>query len=293
MLKALLILIVGSLATAALITPWVYELLRSSFAGEVPWPYSRVFDRVAMVCVLGFLVLLRKHFSLREALDAFRAEKGRKAIKHLGLGILVTLGSVAITIPLLVFWTGDVLWEPRSTADILRKVVKIFFAALLIGAIEESFFRVILLNKFKKHLPIVLAVLGCSLVYAAVHFIAPIKSWRYEEFSWDIGFKYMGQVAGQFLHPTVPPSLFGLLLVGVVLCWVMLRYRSLYLCIGMHAGWVMGVKGVKLIGEFNPALGIPSGRISQYFLVSLPLAWCSIILVLAVFFAFRPRKALL
>jgi membrane protease YdiL (CAAX protease family) len=291
MLKALFILIVGSLSTAALLTPWVYELIRSSLGKELPWPYSRVFDRVAMVCVLAFLLLLRRHFSLKDAIDALRAEHRMQALKHIGVGICITLGSVSLAVPLLIYWTGEVIWNPEPAATILKKVFKIFSAALLISAIEECFFRVILLNKFLKHMSSALAVFCCSLVYASVHFIAPIKSWRYETFSWDVGFTYMGQVAGQFLHPTVPSSMFGLMLVGVVLGWVMLRYRSLYLCMGMHAGWVIGVKGVKLIGDFNPALGIPSGRISQYFLVSLPIAWCSILLVLVAFFLFRPRRS--
>lgn len=278
MLKALFILVVGTLVASALATPWIYYGL-FLLMGEDVWPYSRVFNRVCMLMAFILLLFLRRHFPLREAIAYLKNEPWSVAWRRVVLGIAITVSSVVCAVPLLVFWTGDLIWDPEELSEFAEDAGKILFGALLIGIIEECFFRVLVLNALRRKFSTVTAVIACSLLYAVVHFIAPIKSWSYETFSWDIGLVYLGKVFEQFFHPSVPSSFFGLVLVGIILSMVIIKFKSLYLCIGLHAGWVISVKGIKLLGEFNPALGIPSGRISQYFLVSLPIAWASILCV--------------
>ena len=63
MLRALAILVVGGTLASCVLTPPVYSLLQLLME-EVPWPYSRVFDRVALVMVVAFAYGLRRDLQL-------------------------------------------------------------------------------------------------------------------------------------------------------------------------------------------------------------------------------------
>ena len=54
MLRALVLLVAGALALACLLTPPLYSAIAGLYS-EPPWPYSRVFNRVAMLCALTLL----------------------------------------------------------------------------------------------------------------------------------------------------------------------------------------------------------------------------------------------
>ena len=71
-----------------------------------------------------------------------------------------------------------------------------------------------------------LAALGCSAFYAAVHFIAPDKRWEYPGWSLWVGFDYMAQILSRYTLPAVLLGMVGLLLIGLVLCWTIRRTRS-------------------------------------------------------------------
>jgi membrane protease YdiL (CAAX protease family) len=45
---------------------------------------------------------------------------------------------------------------------------------------------------------------------------------------------------------TIVPSIIGLFLVGVVLSYAYIRTKSLYLSIGLHAGWIFLIKENKV-----------------------------------------------
>jgi hypothetical protein len=94
-----------------------------------------------------------------------------------------------------------------------------------------------------------------------------------------IGFEYLAAVFDRLLLPGVLPAFFGLFLVGVVLCIVIWRTRSLLLCLGLHAGWVIAIKlaSFSTVKTANFAYAEGVGR--RYFLVAEPLAWVSIVLV--------------
>jgi len=123
--------------------------------------------------------------------------------------------------------------------------VKVVPAALLISVIEESFFRVLIFRNLLKRCSVFSAVVLCSALYAVAHLIAPVKSFRYEEFSLLAGFHYLNTVVTRMTLPGAWQVFLGLFLVGIVLCGVMYRTNSLSLCIGLHAGWVIGLKMAK------------------------------------------------
>jgi membrane protease YdiL (CAAX protease family) len=74
--------------------------------------------------------------------------------------------------------------------------------------------------------------------------------------------------------------MFGLFLLGIVLSYAFFRTGNLYLAIGLHAGWVFGLKSVRVVGDYTrDDLGWLFGSTDPK-IVSGVAAWIGIISVL-------------
>lgn len=105
----------------------------------------------------------------------------------------------------------------NTSVEVMRliKVVSLhIFIAMLIGFIEEAFFRGFLLQGFMQDMPKYAAVGITTFLYTMAHFFKPIED-------------PLGTL----------PKVLGFALVGVILAYAYLRSGSLYLPIGIHAGW--------------------------------------------------------
>lgn len=76
MIRALAIAIFGALAIGCAATPLIYSALGAP-DDPPPWPYSRVFDRVAMLALLVLLIALRRRVAW--GASARRSAPGRAA----------------------------------------------------------------------------------------------------------------------------------------------------------------------------------------------------------------------
>lgn len=276
MLVNLLKLLGGTLFLSALFTPFVYSFLVWISDSSI-WPFSRVFDRVAMVCALLMVWILRREFPVSGVVAEIRGSfPVRSGSKQLFLGICLTATSVFCVLPFLVDGV-NVSWQDRASYEICGKIFRTIPAALLIGLIEESFFRFFLLRRVREKYPPVAAIFFVSLLYAFVHFITPVKAFSYNEFSPLAGFSYLFAVVERLLAPGLIPAFIGLFLVGVVLGGVMERTKSLPLVIGLHAGWIVGLKTVKYLAYIPNSSTVLPGAGSRYFLVADPVAWLSIV----------------
>jgi len=277
MLRTIAILLIGTFFFSALLTPLVYSGL-ALLLTDVPWPFSRVYDRVAMVVILIFVVMMRKEFALGELGRFFRREEMGVKSKRFATGFLVSALTVAVVVPYMVS-TGTIEWKDRDVLYYATKFGKSLLAAIVISIIEESFFRVLVFRRLKEALSVIVAALVCSCVYGVAHFIRPVKTFVYEEFSLFAGFDYLTQVVSRMVLPGNISAFIGFLLVGLVLCFVIQRTHSLFLCVGLHAGWVIGIKMVKYSTDVSPGIYIPPGPGSRYFLLTQPAAWFSILVV--------------
>lgn len=274
MLRAFLLLFVGTILLTAFLSPLVYSSLQAVM-DEVPWPYSRVLDRVALVVALVLVYALRKRFELETLRPHFRDWGRGHTWRAVLLGLCVSLATTLWAMPLVVRG-GELVWAgvtPRST---LLRFLEVLPAGLVIGLIEESFFRVLFFEKLRERIPTVRAAILCSLLYALLHFISPAKDFVYPGWSPTVGLEYFGVISSRYLLPGVAPGIFGLFLVGLTLCWVIRRTGSLPLCVGLHAGWVVAVKLMSHLTDTAPGVQLPSGAGRRYFLVSQPEAWASI-----------------
>ncbi len=134
---------------------------------------------------------------------------------YLLLGLFLSLGSVII-----VFSLESTLnlidWQWQNKEQILPLFLPILCLSLLISFIEEVVFRGYVLSTLLVDNSVLIAALASSLIFALLHLI------------WE---------RNQTL-PQIP----GLLLMGIVL--VAARFvgdGSLYLAIGLHAGWIWGL----------------------------------------------------
>ena len=121
-------------------------------------------------------------------------------------------------------------------------IPKVLVTAIAVGFLEEYFFRGAMLGVCLRKLSTTTAVLLTSAVYAIVHFLKPPRlKLQDSEVTWSTGFEMLGRVFEKFTDwQTVTSEFITLLVLGIVLAIARLRTRSLWLPIGLHAGWVFG-----------------------------------------------------
>jgi membrane protease YdiL (CAAX protease family) len=154
------------------------------------------------------------------------------------------LGFAAGTIPVIA--VIGVLWLLGArTVEVRGDALKLgFLAAKAVGfglflvLIEESLFRGLLLGDFIASWGTITGVAACSVFFAATHFLGTTAAWRAEPQPISSGVE---AVAALFLGMervvTEWPELVGLTLVGAILSTLRVRAGTIYLAMGVHAGW--------------------------------------------------------
>lgn len=269
---------------SALLTPPAMELI--AMLSLPAWPFSRVFDRVAMVVILALLLLFRRYISFGFLKEALRQGNAKSRVKEILLGLCFSLLPVLPVVAFLVY-DGALEFGSSSSRPLWMRMLKAGSAGLLISLIEESFFRVLLYTRLKESFRLITATVICCLCYAFAHFITPVKSFIYGPgYQWDAGLIYLWEVSRRLLEPGLVPAFTGLFMVGLVLCFTIHRTRRFYLCVGLHTGWVMALKGTKYTTRFAEGVSVPAGAGERYFLVSHPEAWIAIAVTFALVFIY-------
>jgi len=145
------------------------------------------------------------------------------ALPVLGFGILlVALGNYTMR--------TQVAWPAVAAVALTAAVVPI---------IEETFFRGLLLGVLlRSSRPLTAALLSAG-IFSIVHFLkAPDQTTT--SVTWTSGFISLAHSFDQFTNPMLVLAGFTtLFLIGVVLAHARLNTRSLWLPIGLHAGWIL------------------------------------------------------
>jgi membrane protease YdiL (CAAX protease family) len=161
----------------------------------------------------------------------------------------------------------------------LSRVASAAAAGVFAGCFEELFFRGILFMGLRRHSYDIRAYLLTNLYYAALHFVEPREAYFIDSLDLSAGFRHFAYTFLPFLDPlALLPGLIGLLLVGAVLSFAVERTGGLYLTIGLHAGWVFGIKILRVFGDFRrDQLGFLFGS-NDPKLVSGVVTWTAILL---------------
>ena len=160
---------------------------------------------------------------------------GRTTLRDLASGLLCGALSLVILNTLLVC-LGARLVEPElGPAMLLLKTVLYLLQALALALLEETLFRGLLHGRLRAAAgPAVAIVLGGA-IFAMSHFLRPPKT-RPPEGWWDTMPACFAGLGEMFTLRW--RELAGLMLVGLVLAIVRETRRTIFLAMGVHAGWV-------------------------------------------------------
>ena len=126
-------------------------------------------------------------------------------------------------------------------------------SAAAVSLLEEFFFRGVILGLCLMAMSRWSALFFSAVIFSVVHFVKTSKSGRGDPVTWSSGFEQI-----PLAFSSAPPwpllgwGFLSLLVAGLILGVATSRTRSLFLSIGLHAGWIFGQKGLELLAKFHP-----------------------------------------
>jgi len=273
---ALLLAFALGLAGAVAISPFAAMALA---AAGFRLPFPRIFDRTVMLTLLALIILLARPLRLRSLLAAgFRDPKGR--CPEIVRGLIVAI----IVIGVLFACAIGAGARGGPGLDRLRhRFPSYLLQALMVGIIEEGFFRAFLQGGLTIDIGRRAALILSSAVYSLSHLLRSPARLYVTGFHPTVGLHNLAGSAVQLSDPaTAIPALVGLFMLGLVLGEAFILSEAVYLPIGLHAGFVLGAKSWPAI--LTPGVQLPwwiagVGRIP---LISAPAAWLAALIVLAI-----------
>jgi membrane protease YdiL (CAAX protease family) len=245
------IVIVGALLAPVLF--WSAQSLAAhgAFSFLAKYDFETFFHRAILIAAVLLLWPLLRASNVRGLADLGLAPN-RHWARDVGAGVLLSviplLFCAALLIALHVYSFRHVFVWPR--------VGKVLLAVISVPFIEETFFRGIILGVLLRTGRKYLAILIASALFAVVHFLkAPDRTSAVV--TWTSGFNSITHSFAQFGDMTMLVSAFAtLFLIGCVLADARVLTRSLWLPIGLHAGWIFGSGAFSLLAR-RQTLALP------------------------------------
>ncbi len=229
-----------------------YPLYLLNVALSFDFAYEKVLSRSVIVAALILLVPFLRGLNLTAA-DLGYVRPWRRPL--IGGWII---GAVLMVPPLaFFFYVGFRVLDPRveiASFDFATFCGVAIVSGVLVGLIEETVFRGMLLQSVTRSLNFWAATVITSLLYASMHFVEPPAV--PPAVSWGSGLQTIAQSVAPLGSPgEYWDSFLSLFLLGVGFCWVRRRTGSLWWCIGLHAAFVTGIRILKELSirdEVNP-----------------------------------------
>jgi membrane protease YdiL (CAAX protease family) len=242
MLKDAVRLLGYLLATAlvgALLAPplfWGAQSLASHgpFNFLAHFDFETFFHRALLIAAVILLWPFARSLSVRNLAD-LQLSKNPRWPQDLAAGFIFS------AVPLLccgAILLGTPVYSLRGAVN-WPGVFKTVAAAAVVPIIEELFFRGFILGILLKTGRRCLSVLVTSALYSIIHFLkAPEHTSTVV--TWTSGFNSIAHAFAQFADPMLVAAGFTtLFLIGLILADARLQTRSLWLPIGLHAGWIL------------------------------------------------------
>jgi membrane protease YdiL (CAAX protease family) len=253
--QRLILFLLFVLVLTALLTPW--------FAASADWivdnrplllperySFAKIFNRTFMISGILLFFLCRRLLGIGTAADLglTRAHDGSR---DLAVGWLLAVTSMVALGAVMAFFDVFTPFFRLSLSESIGRSTSALMAGAFAGFFEEIFFRGILFKGLYQQGPL-RAYVGANLFYSALHFVKPGEAYFMENFDPWAGFRHLAFTFTPFFDPLpILPGIFGLFLIGVVLSFALTRTANLYLAIGLHAGWVFGIKTFRVFGDFR------------------------------------------
>lgn len=222
--------------------------------GWVDFPPERVMGRLAQALILLGIwpLLVRLHLAERTALGY--GVQRPLFLRALGvgwvLGVLILLGLVLALLGLGVRVPDP---EPGSWSWAAAKALQALLGGLLIGIIEETFFRGALFAAIRRREGLAPAVLWSSALYAVVHVMKPGALPPEVTFGWAGSWTMLQGVFLDAFQWRRLDTILALLMVGIFLALVRERTGHIGWCIGLHAGWVFVIQVGRRLTDGDPS----------------------------------------
>ncbi len=230
---------------AALLSPPIYWAVRDLHPALAAVPFHRFFNRVALGAALALLgpTLLWLNVRSRAELGLVRNPRpGQDVTAGLLLALLPLAGLAAL-------YFGADIYRLRKEIP-WDNFLKIAGTIAVVPVLEEVMFRGILLGLSVRYLGRWSGVALVSAIFAVVHFIR--QRGEIAEVHWGSGFLLLGSIFPPAADLTVTlAGAANLFVIGVILALATLRTRSLWLPIGLHAGWILGQQTINLLGKYR------------------------------------------
>ena len=197
------------------------------------YDFDTFFHRAILVAAVLLLWPLLRVSNVRGMADlglATNPRWGRDVCRGILLSVIPLLFCAALLIALHVYSFRHVIVWPR--------IGTVLLAAISVPFIEETFFRGIVLGILLRTGRKLLSVVAVSGLFAAVHFL---KGSERESaiVTWTSGFQSIADAFAGFGDPMMVLAAFAtLFVIGCILADARMLTRSLWLPIGLHAGWI-------------------------------------------------------
>jgi CAAX protease family protein len=252
----LFLFLLVSLIVTVVISPWI-AVAWDRFAAARPslepyrYSFSRIFDRCFLVTSILLFFPFRRFLKIGSAAQIGLAPRNR-AGRDIAIGFACAVGSMAVLLALMAI--GDLyrFYFRLPFGESIGRILSALLSGFAVAFLEEIFFRGIFFKEILQQGKIVRAFLVANLLYSAVHFVRPESGFRLDGYNPLGGLRYLVLSFQPFLDlPEVLPGLIGLFCIGVVLSYAVLRTDTLFLSMGLHAGWVFSIKTVRVFGDYT------------------------------------------
>lgn len=239
------VLFVGALLAPPLF--WAGTALIAPLRDE---PFQRFFNRAALIAALAFLWPLAKSFRVRT-----RAELGiqpnARWLLDLATGLCAAVGFMLLMCAIIKGFDAFKWHAPKDRK--LGDFPKVLLTATTVSCIEEALFRGAFLGVFLRTMGKWSALFAMSALFSVLHFIKPNElSIAAGDVHWHSGFALIPATFSQFSDPAMIGALFTTLFaVGWALGYTTMKTRSLWMAIGLHAGWILCIQGFGKVAKLN------------------------------------------
>ena len=238
----LLLYLAGTVVLGALLAPPLYWICHSELAlrllpvlGE--YDFESYFHRALLIAAVALLWPLLRSVEVRSAKD-LGLERNPHAVADTAAGFLIALIPLLCCGAVLIFagvysLRRQFLW-PKMPAVVM--------ASTVVPIIEELLFRGFILGLLVRSFPKWVAILLTSGLFSIIHFLKPPeRSLPNEAVNWLSGFESIAHSFAQFGDPLlIAGGFLTLFTIGWILADARFLRRSLWLPIGLHAGWIFG-----------------------------------------------------
>lgn len=259
------LLMLGALFMSALINYPLYVLFQDSMSKG---PHKLINTVAKLIAIPGFILIIR-HFAIANKSGLGYGLPRSAFIKDLARGwlsgflILLLLSAVLLLLGVRV---------AKPAADelvflLFKTTLVALIGGLLIGFIEETFFRGGLFGAIRKQHGFITTLLLSSLFYAGLHFIKPLPLAGDEAQTWYSGLLILSGAFDQFGDWAIFDSFLALFGLGAFFAVIRERTGNIAYCIGLHAGFVFVIKVVRTFTDvdvtstFSPVVGNYDGMI--------------------------------